>query len=414
MFDVIVIGAGPAGCICAITAARKGAKVLVLEKNDKPLKKLLATGNGKCNFTNEYMEKECFRGDSKLLSEILSQFKKEDTLAFFHEIGIYPKNKNGYYYPSSEQASSVAHALLTEMDRLGITVTCSAAVDKIDKRKRFFEIYTKENKYSGKHVVIACGLRAAPKLGSDGSMFGILKELGHRFVPIVPALCGFYCKGADFKMIAGVRAGATVSVYVEDEPVVTDTGELQLTEYGISGIPVFQVSRFISYALYEKKQVKVRLTFLPELTDEELKSELRRRIKRAGDYGGRNRQRIEELLNGLLPQKLSREMENMILVKNEGLKLSDDELEKLLFDAIRNRMILVEKARDFEFAQICAGGIKTEDIDIHTLESKLVPGLSFAGEVLDIDGICGGYNLQWAWSSGVVAGNHAVMIEKEK
>lgn len=413
MFDVIVIGAGPAGCICAITAARKGAKVLVLEKNDKPLKKLLATGNGKCNFTNEYMEKECFRGDSKLLSEILSQFKKEDTLAFFHEIGIYPKNKNGYYYPSSEQASSVAHALLTEMDRLGITVTCSAAVDKIDKRKRFFEIYTKENKYSGKHVVIASGLRASPKLGSDGSMFGILKELGHRFVPIVPALCGFYCKGADFKMIAGVRAGATVSVYVEDEPVVTDTGELQLTEYGISGIPVFQVSRFISYALYEKKKVKVKLTFLPELTDEELRSELMRRIKRAGDYG-RSEHKIEGLLNGLLPQKLSWEIENMILAKNAVLKLSDDQLEGLLFDAIRNRMILVEKARDFEFAQICAGGIKTEDIDIHTLESKLVPGLSFAGEVLDIDGICGGYNLQWAWSSGVVAGNHAVMIEKEK
>ena len=138
-----------------------------------------------------------------------------------------------------------------------------------------------------------------------------------------------------------------------------------------------------------------------------------RRIKRAGDYG-RSEHKIEGLLNGLLPQKLSWEIENMILAKNEVLKLSDDQLEGLLFDAIRNRMILVEKARDFEFAQICAGGIKTEDIDIHTLESKLVPGLSFAGEVLDIDGICGGYNLQWAWSSGVVAGNHAVMIEKEK
>lgn len=408
MFDVIVIGAGPAGCICGINAARKGAKVLVLEKKDKPLKKLLATGNGKCNFTNEYMEKECFRGNPKLLNEILSQFTKEDTLEFFHEIGIYPKNKNGYYYPSSEQAASVEHALLAELERLGVTVACSAAVEKIDKRKQFFDIYTKENKYSGKCVVIACGLRAAPKLGSDGSMFGILKELGHRFVPIVPALCGFYCKGADFKMIAGVRAGAMICVYVEDESVAMDTGELQLTEYGISGIPVFQVSRFISYALYEKKNVKVRLSFLPELTDEELKSELMRRIKRAGDYG-RSEQKIEELLNGLLPQKLTREIENMLLAKNTVLKSSDEELEKLLFDAIRKRMISVEKARDFEFAQVCAGGIKTEDIDIHTLESKLVPGLFFAGEVLDIDGICGGYNLQWAWSSGVVAGNHAVV-----
>ena len=409
MFDLIVIGAGPAGCISAIAAAKKGASVLVLEKNEKPLKKLYATGNGKCNFTNEYMEKQCFRGNTELLCEILSQFTKEETIDFLHEIGVYPENKNGYYYPSSEQAASVVRALLTEMARLGITAACLSSVTRIDKRKQFFEVYTKEHKYLGKRVVIACGLKAAPKLGSDGSMFGILKELGHRFVPIVPALCGFYCKGADFKKIAGVRAGASVSVYVEDELVATDKGELQLTEYGISGIPVFQVSRFISYALYEKKNVRVKLSFLPDIADEELKEELMKRIRRAEASGGRSKLKIEELLNGLLPQKLSGEIENMISAEHAVIKLSDEKLKMLLFDAIRNRIVSVEKARDFEFAQVCAGGIKTEDIDIHTLESKLVSGLFFAGEVLDIDGICGGYNLQWAWSSGYVAGSHAIM-----
>lgn len=409
MFDLIVIGAGPAGCISAIAAAKKGARVLVLEKNEKPLKKLYATGNGKCNFTNEYMGKQCFRGNTKLLNEILSQFTKEETIDFFHELGVYPENKNGYYYPSSEQAASVVRALLTEMARLGITTTCLSPVETVDKRKQFFEVYTKGHKYSGKRVVIACGLKAAPKLGSDGSMFGILKELGHRFLPIVPALCGFYCKGADFKMIAGVRVGASVSVYVEDELVAADRGELQLTEYGISGIPVFQVSRFISYALYEKKNVKVKLSFLPDIADEELKEELMKRIRRAEASCGRSELKIEELLNGLLPQKLSGEIENMISAEHAVIKLSDEKLKMLLFDAIRNRIVSVEKARDFEFAQVCAGGIKTDDIDIHTLESKLVSGLFFAGEVLDIDGICGGYNLQWAWSSGYVAGSHAIM-----
>ncbi len=406
MFDIIVVGAGPAGCVCAITAARKGAKALVLEKNDKPLKKLLATGNGKCNFTNAYMEDNCFRGNRNLLKEILSQFGKNETIDFFREIGIYPKNKNGYYYPCSEQASSVVHALITEMQHLDIYVKCSTWIEKIEKRKQYFEVYTKEDRYTAKSVVIACGLKAAQNLGSDGSMFGMIKEFGHRFMPIVPALCGFYCKGADFKTLAGVRTGASVSVYVEDEPVAEETGELQLTEYGISGIPVFQISRFASLALYEKKEVTVRLSFLPDLTDEDLSSELTRRIERARAFGsGRD---IQELLNGLLPQKLSKEIENHILKSYSALNnLSDDEFANILFNVIRNRMISVEKARDYEFAQICAGGIKTEDIQVHTLESNLVPGLFFAGEVLDVDGICGGYNLQWAWSSGYVAGNYA-------
>lgn len=406
MFDIIVTGAGPAGCICAITAARKGAKVLVLEKSDKPLKKLLATGNGKCNFTNAYMESNCFRGNRNLVNEILPRFGKNETIDFFREIGIYPKNKNGYYYPCSEQASSVAHALITEMQHLDISVKCSIRIEKIEKRKQYFEIDTGKDRYTSKSVVIACGLKAAPNLGSDGSMFGMIKEFGHRFMPIVPALCGFYCKGADFKTLAGVRTGASVGVYVEDELVAEDTGELQLTEYGISGIPVFQVSRFASLALYEKKNVTVTLSFLPELTDEELALELTRRINRAKAFG--NSREIQELLNGLLPQKLSKEMENHISKNYSAFKhMSDEEFANILFNVIRNRMISVEKARDYEFAQICAGGIKTEDIQVHTLESNLVPGLFFAGEVLDVDGICGGYNLQWAWSSGYVAGNHA-------
>ncbi len=404
MFDLIVVGAGPAGCICAITAARRGANVLVLEKNDKPLKKLLATGNGKCNFTNEYMEDNCFRGNRELLHAVLSQFGKQDTLDFFREIGIYPKNKNGYYYPYSGQASSVAHALLTEMQRLGILIKCTVQIEKIDKRKQNFEIAAKDGRYTAKSVVIACGLKAAPQLGSDGTLFTIIKELGHRFVPIVPALCGFYCKGADFQTLAGVRTEACVSVSVEGEPAAKDTGELQITGYGISGIPVFQVSRFISYALYEKKRVNVTLSFLPELSDEELAAELARRIERAKAFGGR---KIEELLNGLLPQKLSREIENYALKECDAIHQPDDELINVLFQTIRNRMISVEKPRDFAYAQICAGGIRTEDLNVHTLESKLVPGLFFSGEILDVDGICGGYNLQWAWSSGHVAGNYA-------
>lgn len=426
--DVIVIGAGASGMMAAITAARRGKSVMILEHMDKVGKKILATGNGKCNYTNEYMADECYHGDHILRQDVMTQFGRADAIAFFKEIGIWPKAKNGYYYPNSGQAVSVVEALQMELERLNITIVCGCQVQELSEDYLGFAVSTSTGAYKARKVIVACGLLAVSKLGSDGSMIPLLKELGHRFVPIVPALCGFYASGMDFKKVSGVRCDAELTLEIdinhaktsntdrknaENRKITSDAdakniqkerGELQLTDYGVSGIPVFQLSSPAAKALKEKKSVAMRIDFLPEIAGGELESELQRRVERAENL--HEAVTLEQLLSGLLNQKLI-----PVLVKKAGIsahtpadRIDEKQLQKLV-DVIKNYPVTLDKVRDFEFAQVCAGGIRTEEIDTKTLESRLVPGLYFAGEILDVDGICGGYNLQWAWSSGFVAGS---------
>ena len=249
-------------------------------------------------------------------------------------------------------------------------------------------------------MIVASGLLAASKLGSDGSMFSVIKELGHRFVPVLPALCGFYAKGIQFSKVAGVRCDANLTLKIDGDTATTEHGELQLTDYGISGIPVFQISSPAVRALYEKKTVAVAIDFLPEISSEMLCTEFALRMERS-----KTEEKADRLLSGLLNQKLI-----PVLLKyagihpNEMLENITSERMERLSAGIHDCQVTLEKVRDFEFAQVCTGGIRTEEIDEKTLESRLLSGLYFAGEILDVDGICGGYNLQWAWSSGFVAG----------
>lgn len=400
LLDVIVIGAGASGMMAAITAARRGKSVAILERMNKPGKKILATGNGKCNFTNNNMDTSCFHGNIHLIQSVLDRFSKEDALSFFHEIGIWPKEKNGYYYPNSGQAASVAEALKHELDRLQVPVYLEQEVLDLFPDKYGFWIKTVQTSYTCRNVIIASGLLAAPKLGSDGSMFSLIKELGHRFVPVLPALCGFYAKGMQFSKVAGVRCDANLTLKIDGNTAATEQGELQLADYGISGIPVFQISSPAVRALYEKKSVTVVIDFLPDISLETLNTEFAMRIGKC-----ETDENADRLLRGLLNQKLI-----PVLLKHAGIRsdepLKNISLEKLerLSAGIHDYPVTLEKVRDFEFAQVCTGGIRTEEINEKTLESRLLSGLYFAGEILDVDGICGGYNLQWAWSSGYVAG----------
>lgn len=400
LLDVIVIGAGASGMMAAITAARRGKSVAILERMNKPGKKILATGNGKCNFTNNNMDASCFHGNIQLIQSVLSRFSKEEALSFFHEIGIWPKEKNGYYYPNSGQAASVAEALKHELDRLQVPVYLEQEVLDLFPDKYGFWIKTVQTSYTCRNVIIASGLLAAPKLGSDGSMFSLIKELGHRFVPVLPALCGFYAKGMQFSKVAGVRCDANLTLKIDGNTAATEQGELQLADYGISGIPVFQISSPAVRALYEKKSVTVVIDFLPDISLETLNTEFAMRIGKC-----ETDENADRLLRGLLNQKLI-----PVLLKYAGIRsdepLKNISLEKLerLSAEIHDYPVTLEKVRNFEFAQVCTGGIRTEEINEKTLESRLLSGLYFAGEILDVDGICGGYNLQWAWSSGYVAG----------
>lgn len=399
IYDIIIVGAGASGLVAGIVAARQGKKVLILEQKDKIGKKILATGNGKCNFTNSYMDESCFYGDRTLVNNVLRQFSHEDCLSFFRGLGIYPKNKNGYYYPNSEQAASLVFALELEAKRLHIEIVCSAQVTQLLLNRKGFQISYGTQSVIGKKIILATGLLANPKLGSDGSIFPEIKALGHHFSPIVPALCGFYAKGIPFKKVAGVRADANLTLYIENSKKKSEHGELQLVEYGISGIPVFQISREASLALYEKKMCEVAINFLPELSYNEVKAEIVRRCK---EHSGMT---AGEMLNGLLNHKLIGVLlDKAEIAINDSAGLLKEKQIRNLCNVITTMSVTLTKARDYEFAQVCAGGIRTDEIDVTTLESQLVDGLYFAGELLDVDGICGGYNLQWAWASGYMAG----------
>lgn len=402
MYDVIIIGAGASGLMAAAAAASKGARVALLEHKDDIGKKILATGNGRCNFTNTDMSVNKFHGSKALIKNGLSQFNYSDTIRFFKELGIPAYDNAGYIYPNSRQAASVVAAFRMELMRLHVDVKTGINITDIkpaDDRTGYC-IQTDKGSFKSKRLIIACGLTASPKLGSDGSLFRQIEALGHHIQKPLPALCGFSCDGLNFKKITGVRCDATVASVIDGQMTEQNTGELQLADYGISGIPVFQISSLMSRALDKGQRVEVIIDFLPAFSDDELNGYIKDRSITTTD----NRS-LNEMLNGLLNNKLLLELihKSGVSPDKKGRLLTDDDC-KSLTRSIKHTAVSVKKPRGVEFAQVCTGGIYTKEIDVRTLESKIHPGLYFCGELLDVDGICGGYNLQWAWTSGYIAG----------
>lgn len=404
-YDVIVVGAGAAGMTAAISAAGTGAKTAILEHMDEAGRKLLATGNGKCNFTNQVQGVECYRGQNPaFVLPALAQFGLSETLDFFRAIGIFSKEKRGgYYYPVSEQASSVRQALVLELKRLNVEVYYNIGIRSIKKDDReHFCFETKQGMFFSKSCIIATGGKAAKKTGSDGSGVPYIKSFGHTVLEFVPALVQLRGVQSFLKDVAGVRTDACITLYVDDTQVACDRGEVQLTDFGVSGIPAFQVSRYAVYALKKQKKVHLSLDFAPDLDYNTLLEYFFQQKKR-------NREAcLRDTLFGFLNKKLI-----PVMLREAGLaediplsRCGKKEFEKLI-DTIKHFRIDITGSKDFDSAQVCAGGVSTAQINPETMESRLVPGLYFAGEVVDIDGMCGGYNLQWAWSSGWVAGKHA-------
>ena len=408
---VAVAGGGASGLMAAIQAARKGAQVIVLEQKDRTGKKILATGNGHCNFTNRHLDASCYHNNPFAL-HIIEQFSVEDTLDFFKQIGVYPVEKNGYYYPASQQASAVADLLEQEAKRLGVTIETGCRVTGIRKEKKEFILLADRTTYSqvkeavkknGKkkkntgpaeivhitvkadRVILAGGGMASPALGSDGSCYDLAKALGHTISHPFPALTGIRCAENWFPELAGVRISARVELMADRKVVASEEGELQLTDYGISGIPVFQISRYAALHLYEGRNVQARLLFFPEISDEEIR-----------EYGNSHE---KNQYQGLFPDKLLK----VLLKENRAGESISREL-----------LCTCTEVNGFDRAQVTCGGVRLDQVDGETLESRICPGLFLAGELLDVDGICGGYNLQWAWSSGYVAGRSAAEKQIER
>ncbi len=402
MNHVIIVGGGASGLVAGIFAARQKNKVTILEHKAKIGKKILATGNGKCNYTNLYQQPECYRGnDSSFALKLLSQFDVNRTIDFFKELGIYPKEKNGYVYPNSEQASSVVDVLRLELMQLKVSICCEVHVERVSKVKNRFLIATDKGEYTADQVILATGGCASPNLGSDGSGYKMAENLGHRIIKPLPGLVQLKSDSRYFKTLAGVRTGATVQLYINGKYVTREQGELLLAAYGVSGIPVLQLSRYASRALSENKKVHLVIDYLPFLKKEEVIGLLCERIKR---YPSRT---MEEAMIGLLNQKLA-----YVSIKEAGIEpgvccgtVRTGNL-KALANQLKEWTVMITGPNSFEQAQVTAGGIDTSEINPDTLESKLIKGLYFTGELIDIDGTCGGYNLQWAWSTGAVAGTN--------
>ncbi len=403
MRHVAVIGGGAAGMMAAITAAREGVKVTILEHKDRIGKKILSTGNGRCNFTNTFQTPACYRSDNRDFAwNIIQKFNVEKTISFFKELGIYPKDRNGYLYPYSDQAAAILEVLQIEIAKLDICVMTEINVLDIQPVKRGIRVTTDKKTITVDSVILACGSKAAPVTGSDGSGYQLAKLLGHRIVPVLPALVQLRCAEKFYKSISGVRVQGTVEIYADDISLASDTGEIQLTNYGISGIPVFQVSRYAAKAIYQKQSVTAVLNFMPDMNKDEFLSFLQERITLCPH------KTLDEFFTGIFPKKLCELWIRLSRLPKE-MRVSDlsgEQLEKLVL-LIQHLRTHITETNAFEQAQICCGGVDTTEINPDTLESNYVPEIYFAGELLDVDGICGGYNLQWAWSSGFVAGKEA-------
>lgn len=400
---VIIVGGGAAGLVAAITAAKEGARVTLIEQKDRLGKKILSTGNGRCNLTNEYMNADCFRGDdTAIVSEVLEQFGYQETVEFFEGLGVILKNRQGYVYPISDQASTILDVLCMEVARLGIKVLLEQSVSQVSKTKKGFVVKTDKEALQCEAVILATGAKAASVLGSDGSGYRLAKQFGHRLSSVVPALVQLKGKGNFFKQVAGVRTNAKVTLLVDGTPMGNDTGELQLTNYGISGIPVFQISRFAAKGLYERKEVRAEIDFLPTMTDEAFEAFLKKRLESHGE------KTAEGFFIGIFHQKLIGMLLKIarIPANIRACEITPQQLQ-LFIKLAKHFFVDIEDTNGFEQAQICAGGVRTTELDSHTMESLHEADLYLTGELLDIDGLCGGYNLQWAWATGYIAGKNA-------
>ena len=441
---VAVIGGGAAGMMAAIEAARQGAIVTILEKNPQPGKKLATTGNGRCNYTNTDMT-TCIGGKfhgrhADFAEAALHALPPEAVIQWFQEIGVEPRFRGSYVYPNSDQASAVVEALQEELRRLSVKLHTDETVKSIERIEStpypYFLVHGTDTVVKAERIILAAGSKAAPKTGSSGDGYFLARKLGHSLIPYVPALCGIHCAGDAFPLLAGIRIEAGLQLVIDGQAVREERGELQLTDYGISGIPVFQLSRDVAYALREEKKAAVYINFLPDPTHTENTAHRpasttvgrpERKINRTeGEliedpreavirlYKLRQQRlserRMDHFFTGLLHQKLGKVLLRMANVPAElpVSALSEKQLRSLASLTVRFKAECLEM-NGFQQAQVVAGGVNTEEVDPETMESKLVPGLYFAGELLDIDGICGGYNLQWAWASGYVAGRHAAM-----
>lgn len=421
-YEIAIIGGGASGLFAAICAAmyleelggRKEAEsIILLEKNDRVGKKLLITGNGRCNITNSGAGMSSYNGSGAgIAGELMNSCTPEKMLEVFHRIGIdCRREEEGRIYPESGQASSVLELMRMYLSAEKIEQRCGFVVKNIRKQKKEYILEGEKENIYAYQVILATGGLAAPSTGADGSGYGLAAQFGHKRTPTFPALVQMKTEAARVRALKGNKCRAKVSVDADGRIQAEESGEVLFTEYGLSGICIFQLSRLVSEffrlgTVHGKKAKKVtaRLDLFPHLSSAEMRRYLDERKKNLLSFP------LESFFYGVLPKQIGQEL----------LKSTVPEPFKRLVKSLETKEIesLAQKAKCWEFpltgtmswqqAQVTAGGLDVMEFDNHTLESKKSDGLYACGELLDVDGQCGGFNLQWAWASGYTAGRAAV------
>ena len=405
--EVAVIGAGPSGCMAAAAAARGGLQTLLFDANDKVGRKIYATGNGRCNLTNLHMDNNCYHiGGREDLSAFFARFCVEDQIRFWESEGIYLHDRQGYVYPRTDQASTIAEAFEKMLRETRVEFLPERRVRSVRRYGKgedsCFLIETQDGaRCFARKVILSGGGAAGPQYGSEGDMYRIAESLGHSVTKPLPALVPLYSDERDLKAAAGVRCDARITLLCEGRDPVTEQGELQMTEKGISGIPVFQLSAKAARSLDEGRKVNAVIDLLPDFGRDKWEAEISRRM-----HEDRNCM-LSVFFLGLVNRKLLD-----LILRKRGLqaekkasKVQEEVLAGIMED-MRELKVSVTGTGDFRQAQVTSGGVPLSEVS-DNLESLKCPGLYLAGEVLDVDGICGGYNLQWAMTSGWIAGTCA-------
>ena len=398
MLDLAIVGGGPSGLTAAIFAKKTSPKcrVALWERHDRVGKKLLATGNGRCNLTNRSGLGGRYHGGSAFAGKVFARFGVEDTLRFMEEIGIVPvEEDDGKVYPCSLKASAVLDQLRFAAQEAGVEMILGQEVQAVRRTKQGFVLKTNLGDTSARQIIICAGGKASPSLSSDGLGYSLLKGLGHTITPLYPSLVQIKTETAPIRGLKGIKTNALVTVRACGKQK-TEQGEVLFTDYGLSGPPIFQLSRAVSCA----SGGEVTLDLLPDKGEGWLIQELFSRRQRFA------RREVGCLLLGILQKRLGEAVlrQQRVIPMNRPIDSLDNSELARIAGGIKGFSIRAAGVCSWPNAQVTAGGAEVGEFDPYTLQSRLTPGLYAAGEVLDVDGDCGGFNLQWAWSSGAIAG----------
>ena len=395
-----IIGGGASGMAAALAAAEnKNVQVILMERQARVGRKLSATGNGRCNLTNLHALERGYHGEDASFAEFaISAFGPEQTLEWFRGLGLFTvAEESGRVYPYSDQANSVVDVLRFALEKPNITPQMGFEAEKVRKTDEGFRVESKEETVICDKLIIACGGLAGTKLGGTMSGYKLLRSFGHKCTKLRPTLVQLKSGWSGVAALKGVRANCRAEILRDGAVFSASTGELQFTEYGLSGPVIFEISRDVCQG---RGVWLCRLDFLPDMEESILKAELIRRKT--------TNLPASELLTGILHNRLGR-----VLTQSAGIsqsrmiaELTDYEIDETV-RAVKSFEVSLTEPMGMDSAQVTAGGIVTAEFNEKTMESRLIPGLYACGEVLDVDGDCGGYNLQWAWSSGYLAGSHA-------